>query len=248
MQYEDTVRIATPEGVEIELALAGIGSRLAARLIDHLLQGIAIFVSVAILAASLEDSDLSSALVAILGILLGFAILWGYDVLFEAFNSGRTPGKRAMGLRVVGERGEPISFSMAAVRNVLRLVDEYLTLWLAALAAMVRSRRSQRLGDMAAGALVVKERSEGSAADAGVSISSLNRLETAASWDTTRVTDDDLATARRFLERRYQLDVQARARLANEVAERLRPKVQGEQGGGAEQFLELLVAVKSRRG
>ena len=249
MEYEDTVRIATPEGVEIELALAGIGSRLAARLIDHLLQAAGAVGALLLILPVAEGEGFAEALVAVLGIVLTFLVFWAYDVLFEAFNSGRTPGKRALGLRVVGDRGEPVSFSMAAIRNVLRVIDEYLTVWIAALVSMVRSQRTQRLGDIAAGTLVVKDRADAQAADAGLSLGSLDQLEAAASWDTTQVGDADLAAARRFLERRYQLDPQARVRLAHQLAGRLRPKVRGsESTAGAEQFVELLVAVRSRRG
>ena len=249
MEYEDTVRIATPEGVEIELALAGIGSRLAARLIDHLLQAAGAVGALLLILPVAEGEGFAEALVAVLGIVLTFLVFWAYDVLFEAFNSGRTPGKRALGLRVVGDRGEPVSFSMAAIRNVLRVIDEYLTVWIAALVSMVRSQRTQRLGGLAAGTLVVKDRADAQAADAGLSLGSLDQLEAAASWDTTQVGDADLPAPPRFLQPRYQLDPQARVRLAHQLAGRLRPKVRGsESTAGAEQFVELLVAVRSRRG
>ena len=81
-------------------------------------------------------------------ILIGFVVLWAYDALFETFWSGRTPGKRQLGIRVLSDNGAPEGFAQAAVRNLLRIVDEYLTLWLAALISMVRSERTQRLGDI----------------------------------------------------------------------------------------------------
>jgi uncharacterized RDD family membrane protein YckC len=248
MQYEDTIRLSTPEGVEVELALAGVGSRLAARLVDLLLiAGLLIAVGV-VTDGAVDDSSLGDAAIAVIGIVAAFVVIWGYDVFFETFASGRTPGKRAAGLRVVTDRGAPISFTASAVRNVLRLIDEYLTLWLAALAAILRSKRNQRLGDMAAGALVVKERTAADAAQgASVSIAALDQLDRAASWDATAVSAQELAAARRFLERRAALDGASRGRLAAELAARLRPKVHGPAGTRSnEEFLELLVAVKSR--
>lgn len=249
MEYEDTVLIATPEGVEIELALAGIGSRLAARLIDHLIQAAIAAGAVLILFAAVGEDSLAGTVATVIGILLSFLIFWAYDVLFEAFNGGRTPGKRALGVRVVGEHGEPVSFSMAAVRNILRLIDEYLTLWVAALISMVRSKRTQRLGDMAAGSLVVKDRAVEAELEPGIGISSLAGLEAADRWETTQVDADDLAAARRYLERRSHLAPHVRDHLAGDLAGRLRPKVPGSDPAlGADQFIELLVAVKSRRG
>lgn len=250
MEYEDSVRIATPEGVELELPLAGIGSRLAARLIDALIIGAGIAVALLIYFAAVADASIAGVVAAITGILLGFLMLWGYDTLFEAWGSGRTPGKRAAGLRVVDEGGGPEDFRSAAIRNVLRPVDEYLTLWLAALISIVRSRRNQRLGDIAAGTLVVKVSGAAPAGEAAVSFELIDRIPAAAeAWDTTALTDEELAAARRFLERRGQLAPGSRAELALELAGRLRPKVHGaDHSGSAEDFLELLVAVKVRRG
>lgn len=248
VEYEDKVSIPTPEGVELELPLAGIGSRLAARIIDHLIQGAVALVGILVYAGAVDSSSLGEALTAIIGILMGFAIFWAYDVVFEAFGGGRTPGKRALGLRVLGDRGEPIGFAAASVRNVMRLIDEYLTLWIVALISMVRSERNQRLGDVAAAAIVVRERTESTPAEAAIGIGTLGEIASASSWDTTAVSDAELAAARRFLERRYAVDAQARTRLARELYARLRPKVRGADTSSPEQFIELLVAVKSRRG
>jgi uncharacterized RDD family membrane protein YckC len=248
MQYEDTVRIATPEGVELEVPLAGIGSRLAARILDHLIQAAIIVGSLLVLGSSVETDGAADALVAIVATLIGFAILWVYDVAFEAFGGGRTPGKRAVGIRVVGSNGEPVALPAAAVRNLLRLVDEYLTLWIAALVSIVRSKRNQRLGDVAAGAMVVRDRSDEARSALTHGVAHPEDLEGAASWDTTAITESELAAARRFLERRHEVDARARLQLATELYSRLQPKVPGSQGvRSAEQFVETLVAVKAKR-
>ena len=248
MQYEDTVRIATPEGVELELPLAGIGSRLTARILDHLIQAAIAVAALLIFSSSVDTESAGEAFVAIIGTLIAFAIFWVYDVVFEAFGGGRTPGKRAVGIRVVGSRGEPIGFPAAAVRNLLRFVDEYLTLWIVALISMVRSERNQRVGDMAAGTMVVRERSSEAGRDVSIGVAHLDDLEQASTWDTTAITDAELAAARRFLERRYEVDAVARAKLAADLRDRLQPKVSGSSGvRSAEQFVEILVAVKARR-
>ena len=248
MQYEDTVRIATPEGVELEVPLAGIGSRLAARLLDHLIQAAIAFAALLIFSGSADLDSESDALVVIVGTLILFAIFWVYDVVFEAFAGGRTPGKRAVGIRVVGMRGEPIGLPAAAVRNLLRFVDEYLTVWIVALVSILRSDTNQRVGDMAAGTMVVRERSAEAGAEVSIGVAHLGDLEQAATWDTTAVSDVELAAARRFLERRYEVDPRVRAQLAADLAGRLQPKVSGASGvRSAEQFVEILVAVKAGR-
>jgi uncharacterized RDD family membrane protein YckC len=249
MQYEDTVRIATPEGVELELLLAGIGSRLAARILDRLIQAAIAFGTFLLINASVDTESLGEAFVAITGTLVLFAIFWVYDVVFEAFAGGRTPGKRAVGIRVVGTRGEPIGFPAAAVRNLLRFIDEFLTLWIVALVSMIRSERNQRVGDMAADTMVVRERSSELGGDVSIGVANLDDLDQAQTWDTTSVTDAELAAARRFLERRFEVESTTRIELATELRNRLQPKVRGADGlQSAEQFLEILVAIKARRG
>lgn len=248
MQYEDKVRIATPEGVELELALAGIGSRLTARLIDVLIQAVLIVIGFAIVAASISDDSLGATVSTIVGIVGGFLVIWAYDTLFESFGGGRSPGKRMTGLRVVGQSGEPESFSMAAVRNVLRPIDEYLTLWIVALVSMLRSKRGQRVGDLAAGTLVVKDRAVEAVAEPSIGIGALDGLREAESWDTSAVTQEELQAARAYLERRNSLPNDVRLRLASSLAGQLRPKVRGaDENLRNERFVELLVATLARR-
>jgi hypothetical protein len=198
--------------------------------------------------SAVDDSSLAGAVVAAIGVFIGFAIIWLYDVLFETFNGGQTPGKRALGLRVVGEHGEPEGLTTAAVRNILRIIDEYMTLWLGALISMVRSERTQRIGDHAAGTLVVKDRPETAPRPEELSEAAREHLQAAAIWDTTAVTDEELSVARYFLERRGQVARHARAHLASELAAALRPKVRGPELDADEEFIELLSAVKATRG
>jgi uncharacterized RDD family membrane protein YckC len=246
VRYEDRVTISTPEALEMELPLAGLGSRLAARLLDSLLQGGLLLVTFLILAGSFDGSSVSEAIVAAVAITASFIVLWGYDVLFEAFGGGRTPGKRAVGLRVVAQEGGPETFAMAAVRNLLRLIDEYLTLFGAGVVAIAASKKNQRLGDMAAGTLVIKDKPEKAPpAAASISVRALESLDAARTWDTGAVTSEELHATRIFLERRGTLATGPRAGLARDLAARLRPKVAGsEQVGADEEFLELLLAAR----
>ena len=115
-----------------------------------------------------SDSELADAVLAVIGAIVSFVVIWGYDTLFETFNSGQTPGKKRLSIRVVSESGGGLSFRMAAIRNLLRIVDEG-TLFLGALFSIAASPRNQRLGDMAAGTLVVRE--EAPDANAGRAVS-----------------------------------------------------------------------------
>jgi uncharacterized RDD family membrane protein YckC len=167
---EDRVVIQTPEMVRIVLPLAGLGSRGLAYMVDWSVRyGIPLLV-LAILTllvapfADLIELSRRYPLVAV-GILVTFFLLQTfYYVVFETFWSGQTPGKRLMGLRVVHRRGTPVSFLASTVRNFVRIADWLPSFYGFGIAAVFLSPRNQRLGDLAAGTLIVRERgAEGAA-------------------------------------------------------------------------------------
>jgi uncharacterized RDD family membrane protein YckC len=243
VELDDRITIATPEGVDLELTLAGVGSRFVSALLDLLLQ-IALLVGVTGLgvAVSAFGSGFGYALVLV----ASFLVFAAYDVLFEVFASGRTPGKRLNGLRVVRLDGSPVTFFTSAIRNVLRLVDLLPGMYLVGIVSILVTRRNQRLGDVAAGTLVVRERTE------HPSLRELHAPQTVPStnaWDATGVTADELATVRSFLARRSELTWEARHRLAADLAGALRSKVVGApENLGSEAFLEKLAAARLPRG
>jgi uncharacterized RDD family membrane protein YckC len=149
-----TVRLDTPERIVFEYPLGGPFRRFVAYLIDL---GILIALVIAAFAASLllslgASSSMGPALVAY------FLLAWGYGAFLEGFWSGQTPGKRAMGLRVISERGVPISGAQAILRNLVGTVDGLLPFcYLLGLSSMLLTRKFQRLGDLAAGTIVVVE-------------------------------------------------------------------------------------------
>jgi uncharacterized RDD family membrane protein YckC len=250
--YEDRISIPTPEGVELELVLAGLGSRLVATLVDFVAKA-GILLALWIIAGAVSGDGGGGFVVAVT--VIGSFLVWsGYDLAFETLASGRTPGKRAAGLRVVRLGGEPVGFMASAVRNLLRLIDmQPGILYAVGAVTILFSRRNQRLGDLAAGTLVVRERraplpaphlpaADFAAADFAVA-------DRYAAWDVSSITSFELVTVRRFLDRRWQLDPTARGRLGWELAERLRPKVAGAPPGlHPEQFLEALAEAKASRG
>jgi uncharacterized RDD family membrane protein YckC len=239
---DDRVTIATPEGIELELILAGIGSRFAATLLDVVVQLGAIF-ALAIVLGPLG----SSGYVVAVYLVAVFVILFAYDIVLETWNRGRTIGKLAAGLRVVRVGGEAEGFLTAAVRNFLRIVDFLPAFYVVGVISILSTRRNQRLGDLAAGTLVVRERRPAVAAGAAYlpPPAAAPYLE----WDVSAVSAEDVATLRQFLERRLSLSPGARAHLANDLAARVRPKVVGAPDGWhPESFLEGVVAAKTARG
>jgi uncharacterized RDD family membrane protein YckC len=238
VSFEDRVAIATPEGVEVELTLAGIGSRFIAGAIDFTIQ-LAVIISLALITRPAGDAGaaiFSSA---------AFAMIFFYDVLFEVLGRGRTPGKRWSGLRVVREGGRPITLARSAVRNILRLIDILPGFYAVGMTTIFITSQNQRVGDLAAGTYVVRYRHgdrprKGTVVDVDPG--------PAASWDVTAVSQDDVATVRAFLERRPGLRSEHRVAIAGELASRLRPRVGGApRDMGDEVFLELLVAAKAAR-
>lgn len=256
MSYEDRISIATPEGLDLELTLAGLGSRSVARLVDQAIQT-AVVLALGVLAALAGVAEGvgggSGAAVALSVVVIAvFLVQFGYDVLFEVLASGRTPGKRWSGLRVVRADGAPVGFVTSAVRNLVRLVDILPGMYAVGMVAVLASSRNQRLGDMAAATVVVRERRgprrTATTAPATVRGRGAAGLAAGGAWDVSAVSADEAATVRRFLDRRAGLTPQARSRLANELAARLSPKVVGPGPDlGAEAFLEELAAVKATR-
>lgn len=140
--------IETPDGIELPLSPAGPIGRAAAWLIDALIRGAVMF-GLAVVLVFLGVFG-----VAVL-LLVWFLINWWYPVLFEMLSDGATPGKKTFGLRVVLANGTPVTWGASVVRNLLRQVDFLPLFYLAGLVTMLISRRFQRLGDLAAGTLVV---------------------------------------------------------------------------------------------
>jgi len=242
MVFEDRLTIDTPEGVPLELTLAGVGSRFASALLDYILQFIILLALALVLSYGAGFSPGSSSLSAAFWVLGFFAVFWGYDVAFEVLNSGRTPGKAANGLRVVRESGAPVTFGPSAVRNVIRIIDLLPGTYLVGITSILLTKRNQRVGDLAAGTLVIREARK---LPPEVRVSPSVQAPT---WDTSAVGRQDLDTVAAFLARRHELEAGARIQIAAELAGRLRPKVGGAIAAeGDEMFLERLVAAKRGR-
>jgi uncharacterized RDD family membrane protein YckC len=238
--FEDRLAIATPEGVEVELTLAGIGSRFIAGTIDLVIE------ILLLVACALLLSQIGSVGAAVFAVVY-FGVIFFYDVLFEVLGGGKTPGKRWTGLRVVRAGGHPITFVRSSLRNILRIIDILPIFYGIGMLSIFITSRNQRIGDLAAGSHVVRDRHGDRAR--GDAPSQLPEFDPgpAVDWDVSGVSSADVATVRAFLERRHTLEPSARAQLANDLATRLQPRVGGAGDYATERFLEMLVAAKAQR-
>lgn len=151
-RFFDTIhRIESPEGITLELHAAGPVVRLAAWALDTLIRGAVVILTMIPLAA-LGESGTGLWLLAL------FGVTWLYPLLFELLWDGATPGKRALGLQVVKEDGLPLDLGAAVIRNVLRPIDFLPSMFALGLSCMLCTRGFRRLGDLAAGTIVIYRR------------------------------------------------------------------------------------------
>jgi uncharacterized RDD family membrane protein YckC len=245
VQYEDRISIPTPEGVALEMTLAGIGSRAVAGAIDLVFKGLLVGV-ILIVVLGLLGSRGPIVLVPAIGLTLLL-----YDVCFETLRGGRTLGKSIGGLRVVRSSGRPVDLVASMIRNVMRLVDGIVLSYVPTIVSIAATKRNQRPGDLAADTIVIRERRAidreqprfGSSAAGAPALAAAG-----ASWDVSAVPAQDIATVRAFLERREGLAAPARERLAAQLDGALRPRVGGADVSDPERFLEILYDAKRARG
>jgi uncharacterized RDD family membrane protein YckC len=240
-RLDDRVVIATPEGVTLELVLAGLGSRFVARLLDTLIQAATIFALALGVALTSPPGVVRAVVIVVIAL-----ILFAYDIPFEVLNGGRTVGKVAAGIRVVGTDGEPVDFLASVTRTILRIVDFLPVFYVTGVATIVATDRDQRLGDLAAGTVVVRDKFPGLAkmvtAPLTVPVSAV------AAWDVSAIDADTVATIRQFLDRRLSLEWPVRTYFAGALAARVGPKVPGAPfPTHPEYLLEGIVVAKQAR-
>jgi uncharacterized RDD family membrane protein YckC len=141
-------RVEIPGGIKLEAQVVGPIPRCLAFFVDLMIRGVLLFI---ITLVSIPFGTLGFGF----WMILMFLIEWFYPVLFEVFRAGQTPGKKMLGISVVRDDLSPVNFGASMVRNLLRTVDFLPLLYLAGLITMISNRRFQRLGDLAAGTLVI---------------------------------------------------------------------------------------------
>lgn len=239
--------IVTPEAVVLEFDTAGIASRALARAIDFGIQG-ALLLGVLLLSGVMLSGR---GWLALTGVLLGTAgVVLGYPIFCEVVSTGRSPGKAALGLRVVTVEGAPISARHAFIRSALGLVDFLLVPGgLVAVLVALFSARSQRLGDVFAGTMVLRERAATRASGA-VWFSPPAGFEAyAASLDVSAITDPQFGIVRSYLLRINDLSSEARQSLSVRLATPLVAAMHHHTPPGvdADHFLQCVAAAYQRR-
>jgi len=246
-----SARMVTPEAVALEFQTANVGSRILAYLIDIAVVTAGIFAGLFAVTLLGQATDVVVPDWVALTIVLVLLPSWwlGYFIAFETLWRGRTLGKAALGLRVVTTEGAPVRFRHAAIRALLGLVDFAIAGGFFAVVFILLTRDNQRLGDLVAGTLVLRERS-GLAAPAPVSFAAPAGLEAyTATLDTSRLTIEEYQAVRTFLLRAASLPPGPRAALALQLADplaaRLRPPPPA--GISPEQFLRCVGAAHQQR-
>ena len=220
-----TVEVRTPESIAFQYELAGLGSRFLALAVDQAIQFAtlgAIFAGI-VLAASRLPKHLAPDAAEKLGesfaiafiITIAFAVLFGYFILSEAVWNGQTPGKRLLGLRVVRDGGYPIDFGASLIRNLIRVGEALVGYYILAAISALISPENKRLGDLAAGTIVVR--------DARLAAPhSLGAREEPTYASMVHLAGEERALIKRFLERRDTLAPDRRKALAAQLAARVR--------------------------
>jgi uncharacterized RDD family membrane protein YckC len=217
--------VVTPEGVLIDLPTASVASRALAKLLDLLiiivglqlvLTVLSLFVGVAFGGIG-GASDIGVIVLVVASLVLSLAGFVGYPIVFEALWGGRTPGKAALGLRVVTREGAPIRLRHSAVRNLIGLV-ECLMLGFVAVLTCTLSRTNQRIGDLAAGTIVWRERSGTSGTGVVRFPPPLGMDAYIASLDVSAMTAEQYNLVRAFLVRVLEFGPAAREALAVRLA------------------------------
>jgi uncharacterized RDD family membrane protein YckC len=220
----EKLTIHTPEQIALEFTLAGAGSRFLALAIDTIVQ---VFVSVTILllfaaGAWLRVAGVTSAgtWVQAAGVIFGFILYYGYFAFFEAIWTGQTPGKRIVGLRVISLSGRPIAPFDSILRNLLRIIDQIPGIYAVGIVSILVTARSQRLGDLAAGTVVVLEDWQTAHAAPKSFVPSAAGVLGAA-----KLTPKEVEAIETFLGRRGALPDAKREQAAQQLAEHLRQRL-----------------------
>jgi uncharacterized RDD family membrane protein YckC len=212
--------IVTPEAVLLEFETAGVASRTIAELLDLGVQfgGLLVVLMGTSFVAGAVGGDASGVLVAVVALVASFLALVGYPAAMETFWNGRTLGKAAMGLRVVTREGAPERFRHAAIRAMIGLVEIYTLLGIPAVISIVTSRRDQRLGDLVAGTLVLRQRAGRRAAPPVAFGVPWNWESYVQGLDVSPITDEQYGVVRAVLLRLGELSPAARWQVSTEVA------------------------------
>ncbi len=243
---EDKLTVETPEQVQLDFPLAGIGSRFLALAVDTIFQ---VVIGLALVVAALVSRVWPNSAVWMLALLILaiFLVQFGYFAFFESVWNGQTPGKRRLYLRVIKDSGQPITTYDAVARNLMRIVDSVPGIYGIAIVSVLLSPRNKRLGDYVAGTVVVHEQPLEQQAGIGANYTAQPQ---ASGYDLAQVQPEEFELVETFLLRRGQLAPEVRSALARQIIGRLGPKLKLLPADlqHPEVFLERLAAEYRSRG
>ncbi|HAX74913.1 MAG TPA: hypothetical protein DCY88_03535 [Cyanobacteria bacterium UBA11372] len=231
MRFFNRVILQTPESVELEFTLAGIGNRALALLIDYVALYatiIAFWIIWAFFASQLIDllrnllgnTDYLELWLLAIALLINFFIYVGYFVFFEVIWQGQTPGKRWAKIRVIRDDGRRIGIQQATLRSLLRPVDDILFI---GAFLIILNQREKRLGDLVAGTIVVQEEFQVAAANFPISESAKQFAQKLPEMaNLSQLLPDDFATIREYLRRRHAMSPTAKSELSSQLTRQIR--------------------------
>ena len=250
-------RLVSGEAVELEIRVARVGSRVLALLVDIFVEFVALsvlatLVPLLVLAFS-GFGGVDDALMSAIIVILLVVVVIGYPVTMETLTGGRTVGKLVLGLRVVRDDGGPIRLRHALTRSLVSVAIEWpgmvlpLVTWVMSLTTMLANRQGKRLGDLAAGTIVIHERTP---ATWGWAPAMPPQLATwASTLDLTGLPDDLALAVRHFLARNRRIQEPFRSRLGYQLAEEVaaRTTPQPPPGVPGWMYLAAVLAERHRR-
>ena len=206
--------IVTPEAVVLDFELAGVASRSIAIVVDVIVQLLALLALVFIVGLATVGSDVIGIVVLLVGLIL---IVIGYPVAMETLNNGRSFGRMIVGTRVVTVEGAPVRFRHAFIRALLAIVDLFASSGAVAVVAALVTRRGQRLGDLVAGTMVIRERKEVGSGWIQPIFAAPYLVVWAKDMDTSPLGDDGYQLIRDYLRRVPELGQAQAAELGEEL-------------------------------
>lgn len=233
MDLSDDLRLETPEQIDLEFELSGLGTRTVSWMCDALIKSLVTFATLMLLTALLgffqvKEPDADWLKYAGWFVAMAIAFFWIlYDIIFEALWSGQTPGKRMMGARVLRDGGAPVDFTASCIRNFLAMADFLPMGYLLGALLIALTVKRQRLGDIAAGTIIVRERRQGSPVRTDKMIEQFASAEVQfTSAQLARCTAEDRRILRSFVQRLFQMPPAARFKLAAGLVETMSKRME----------------------
>jgi len=241
--------VVTGEAVVLEVPCARFPSRLLALGIDLAIQLTVIVILLAIAGLGAADQVMDQAALQAIVLTAIVVTLVGYPVVWETTTRGRSPGKFALGLRVVSDDGGPERFRQALVRGLATIVDFWLLLGVPALISSLLSDKGKRLGDIFAGTFVIQHRLPTRRAAAPPPATPPELAAWATGLELSRLSDQTAAMARQYLSRLPELTPGARAELGERISAAVRAQVgpPPPPGTPAPAYLGAVLAERHRR-